>query len=87
MPRLHTSRPPQRGSGGERVFSDGDGRLWSASFSRRSGQAGAIVFACISDSRHSVRAIEAEPDLIFADVGDDMLRTWLQDAPRIGRLT
>ena len=87
MPRLQASKPTPRGSGGERVFSDPEGRLWSASFTKGAAREGAIVFACISDSRHSVRAIAAEPDLIFADVPDDALRDWLKDAPRIGRLT
>lgn len=87
MPRLSTpsSRP---GPGGERVFSDDMGSLWSASFSKgASAGDGAVVFACISDPRNSVRAIAAEPDLIFADIPDDMLREWLKNAPRIGRLT
>lgn len=87
MPRLST--PTSRhGSGGERSFSDDRGTIWSASYS--SGVAigeEAVVFTCVSDARQSVRAIAAEPDLIFADVPDDTLREWLKNAPKIGRLT
>ena len=87
MPRLSTPSS-RRGSGGERVFSDDSGTLWSASFSKgvAIGEE-AVVFACVSDARQSVRAIAAEPDLIFADVPDDTLREWLKNAPKIGRLT
>lgn len=86
MPRL-SSPSSRRPSGGERVFSDDQGSLWSASFSKGSPGEGAVVFACISDSRNAVRAIAAEPDLTFADVPDETLREWLRIAPRIGRLT
>jgi hypothetical protein len=86
MSRLNT-RSSSRGSGGERVFSDDLGGLWSASFTKGAGDERAVVFACISDSRQSVRAIAAEPDLIFADIPDETLREWLKNAPRIGRLT
>ena len=76
--------PPRRPSGGERVFADELGRLWSASHTRGEG---AVIFTCISDSRQSIRAIAAEAGLRLADVSDDTLRAWLRDAPRIGRLT
>jgi hypothetical protein len=87
MTRLNT-RSEHRGSGGERVFSDEGGSLWSAAFAKgATPRDRAIVFNCITDSRQSVRAIAAEPDLIFADVPDEILRDWLKHAPRIGRLT
>lgn len=76
---------PDRSSGGERVFSDDNGRLWSAATS--SGSVGAIVFACISDPRETVRAIAMEETARLADVADETLREWLREAPRMGRLT
>ena len=77
--------PPRRPSGGERVFADDEGRLWSAAPVQ--GSAGAIVFTCISDSRQSVRAMALEAGQQLADVGDETLREWLREAPRMGRLT
>lgn len=76
--------PPRRPSGGERVFADDLGLLWSALHTRGEG---AVVFACISDSRQANRAIAAETGLWLADVSDDTLRAWLREAPRICRLT
>jgi hypothetical protein len=72
-----TSRP----SGDERVFADDRGRLWSAA---QSGEA--IVFACISDGRQSGRAIAVDDASFDDSVGDDTLRAWLEQAPRIGTL-
>lgn len=72
-----TSRP----SGDERVFADDKGMLWSAA---RSGEA--IVFACISDGRQSGRAIAVDAAGFDDSVGDDTLRAWLEQAPRIGTL-
>jgi len=86
MPIPGTRRPQRRSSGGERVFADDIGRLWSASYTREA-EGGAVVFACISDSRQPVRAIAADASLHFPEVADDTLRAWLRDAPRIGRLT
>ncbi len=64
------------------MFSDEKGRLWSA------GHTGeAIVFTCISDGRVSGRAIAIDLAKLGADVGDEVLRAWLEAAPRIGRLT
>ena len=80
-------RAARRSSGGERVFSDDDGLLWSASFAREGTGAGAVVFSCISDSRQPVRAIALEGAQPLAEATDDLLRDWLRDAPRIGRLT
>ena len=86
MPR-RLSRPSRRPAhGGGRVFADDAGRLWNASVASGT-PAGAVVFACISDSRASSRAIAIEAGLRVADVADDVLRAWLRDAPRVGRLT
>ncbi len=78
-------RSSRRPSGGERVFADDAGRLWSAAVSR--GPDGAVIFSCITDSRQSVRALAVEAGMRIADVADETLRTWLRQAPRIGRLT
>ncbi len=78
-------RSPRRPSGGERVFADDAGLLWSAAVSRTSD--GAVIFSCITDSRQSVRALALDPATRIADVADETLRAWLQQAPRIGRLT
>ena len=85
MSQPTTRRGARRSSGGERVFSDDAGLLWSASQSREPH--GAVVFACISDSRQPVRAIALEGAQPLTDATDDALRAWLRDAPRIGRLT
>jgi len=80
MPRL-SGRSRSRPSGGERVFADEKGRLWSAAHT-----GDAIVFACISDGRQSGRAIAMDLPRLDASIGDDMLRAWLKAAPRIGTL-
>jgi hypothetical protein len=67
------------------VFSDDAGLLWSASLSRGGG--GAVEFSCIGDARRPVRAIAVDAALRMAEVTDEMLRAWLRDAPRMGRLT
>jgi hypothetical protein len=82
VPRLSASENSYRPSGGERVFSDGEGRLWSAA---NTGEA--IVFTCISDGRQSGRAIAVDLARLGTEVGDETLRAWLDAAPRIGRLT
>ena len=84
-----TTRSRRRPSGGERVFADDGGLLWSASHKQQSKTAddGVVVFACISDSRQSVRAMAVDASFRIADVSDDTLREWLRAAPRIGRLT
>ncbi|MFL5578627.1 MAG: hypothetical protein ACJ79S_21950 [Gemmatimonadaceae bacterium] len=91
--------PSRRASGGERVFTDDDGLLWSAVLqapSAATGQGGepgaagsrlALVFACISDARQSPRAIAVDPALRVGEAGDDDLRRWLGQAPRMGRLS
>ncbi|MEP6622298.1 MAG: hypothetical protein ABJE47_23450 [bacterium] len=86
MPKLRTRHVPNRPSGGERVFSDDEGRLWSAALKQRDGPVGALVFRCISDGRQSVRALAVDP-LALRDAVDDALRNWLDTAPRIGILT
>lgn len=86
MPKLRSRHQPNRPSGGERVFSDDEGRLWSAALEQRDGPAGALVFRCISDGRQSVRALAEDP-LALHDALDDTLRLWLDRAPRIGILS
>lgn len=86
MPSSSTRKPPRRKSGSERVFADDAGVLWSASHAQGAPD-GAVVFACISDSRKSMRAIEVDTGFVLADAGDDQLRNWLREAPKIGRLT
>jgi hypothetical protein len=70
-----------RPSGGERVFADDRGRLWSAAH-----LGDAIVFTCISDGRQSGRAIAVGLMGLDESVGDETLRAWLNAAPRIGTL-
>ena len=86
MPQPTIRRWSRRISGGQRVFADERGRLWSASHTRGAHD-GALVFACISDSRHSVRALAVDAAFRMGEVPDDTLRAWLREAPRIGRLT
>jgi hypothetical protein len=86
MPRLSSKEPNLRPSGGERVFTDAFGRLWSAA-SIPNDQGVAVVFTCINDGRQSGRAIVIELTQEVGDVGDETLRAWLEAAPRIGRLT
>src|SRR3954462_15744965 len=91
------SPPPGRSSGGERVFTDEAGRLWSAALHPAAGAAAAagarpglvLVFACISDARQPMRAVAAaDPALLLAGgADDDDLRRWLRQAPAMGRLT
>jgi hypothetical protein len=86
MQRVSTRNPPHRSSGGERVFTDDEGRLWRAALEERDGPDGALVFRCISDGRQSVRALAVDP-LALPDAGDEVLRAWLRAAPRIGILS
>ena len=86
MPRTPTRRAPVRPSGGERVFTDDQGRLWSAALDVCDDPSGALVFRCISDGRQSVRALAVDPPA-FRDALDDALRVWLDNAPRIGILS
>jgi hypothetical protein len=85
MPKLSSRQSPPRDSGGERVFTDHEGRLWSAAL-QRGDPTGALVFRCISDGRQSVRALAVDP-LTLRDAVDDALRTWLGASPRIGTLS
>ena len=86
MQRASTPNPARRSSGGERVFTDDEGRLWSAALEQRDGPDGALVFRCISDGRQSIRALVVDP-LALPDAGDEVLRAWLRAAPRIGTLS
>lgn len=81
MPRLSSRSTTYRPSGGERVFADDMGRLWSAA---HTGEA--IVFTCVSDGRQSGRAIAVPLAMLDDSVSDDTLRAWLHAAPRIGTL-
>lgn len=86
MPRLSNRDQDLRPSGGERVFTDASGRLWSAA-SHTDDHGATVVFTCINDGRQSGRAIVIELPQEVGDVGDETLRAWLEAAPRIGRLT
>lgn len=93
------SPPPRRTSGGERVFADDAGSIWSAALQVPSpasphapaGHAArpgvALVFVCISDARQPIRAVAVDPALRVGDAGDDDLRRWLREAPTMGRLS
>lgn len=72
--------------GGARVFADDAGRLWNASHATGTVDA-AVVFTCISDSRQAARAIAVPVGCAMAEAADDVLRTWLREAPRMGLLT
>lgn len=86
MPRLSNKELNTRPSGGERVFTDAFGRLWSAA-SHKDDHNVTVVFTCINDGRQSGRAILIDLTQEVGDVGDEILRAWLEAAPRIGRLT
>lgn len=86
MPRLSNKEKNFRPSGGERVFTDASGRLWSA-ISHASDEGATVVFTCITEGRQSGRAIVIDLPQEVGDVGDETLRAWLEAAPRIGRLT
>lgn len=82
MPKVSAGAIRFRPSGGERIFADETGRLWSAGFTGE-----AIVFTCVSDGRQSGRAIAVTAEDLSDDLGDDTLRAWLSSAPQIGTLT
>jgi hypothetical protein len=86
MPRLTNKEKHTRPSGGERVFTDAFGRLWSA-ISHSDTHGVTVVFTCITEGRQSGRAIAIDLPEEVGDVGDETLRAWLEAAPRIGRLT
>ena len=81
------SRRSIRGSGigaeqGQRVFSDAAGRLWSAVQTPN-----ALVFTCISDGRQAGRALALDTVTLEQGIGDEILRAWLEAAPKIGTLS
>ncbi len=86
MQRATINNPSPRFSGGERVFTDDEGRLWSAALEQRDEPDGALVFRCISDGRQSVRALAVDP-LALLEAGDETLRAWLRAAPPVGTLS
>lgn len=77
---------PNRSQADEQVFGDAAGRLWCATLTR-SDREWAVVFTCITDARHPVRAIAVAADARPADLDEATLRHWLARAPRIGSLT
>jgi hypothetical protein len=81
---ISQSRRPS--PGGARVFADDAGQLWNASHAAGTVDA-AVVFTCISDSRQTVRAIAVPFSFALTETGDEMLRAWLREAPRMGLLT
>lgn len=86
MPKSTNQENDTRPSGGERVFADDQGRLWTAiSTVERDGRT--VIFTCITEGRQSGRAIVIDLSQEVGDVGDETLRAWLEAAPRIGRLT
>ena len=87
MPRVFKKSPDLRPSGGDRVFTDAFGRLWSAVSHTETNSGITVIFTCITDGRQSGRAIVVELPEEVGDVGDETLRAWLEAAPRIGRLT
>lgn len=86
MPRLSNKERNLRPSGGERVFTDAFGRLWSA-LTHADDSGVTVIFTCITEGRQSGRAIVIDLSQEVGDVGDETLRAWLEAAPRIGRLT
>jgi hypothetical protein len=86
MPKLSNREKNLRPSGGERVFTDASGRLWSA-LTHTDDQGVTVIFTCITEGRQSGRAIVVDLSQEVGDVGDETLRAWLEAAPRIGRLT
>jgi hypothetical protein len=86
MSELSQHTDHKRPSGGERVFTDAAGRLWSA-VALTEADRFTVIFTCISDGRQSGRAILVEPAEEVGNVEEDTLRAWLEAAPRIGRLT
>lgn len=86
MPRLTNRERNLRPSGGERVFTDSVGRLWSA-LTHADDSGMTVVFTCITEGRQAGRAIVIDLSQEVGDVGDETLRAWLEAAPRIGRLT
>ncbi|MGH7688086.1 MAG: hypothetical protein ACREN3_00600 [Gemmatimonadaceae bacterium] len=88
MPRESIRNTPRRPSGGERVFTDALGRMWTATFAiGEAGETSAVVFICISEVRQSGRAIAVELSASLGEVAEETLRAWLSVAPRIGTLT
>lgn len=88
MPRQSIRTTPRRPSGGERVFTDALGHMWTAtSVKGEAGDTSAVVFICVSEVRQSGRAIAVELTGGIGDVEEETLRAWLSVAPRIGTLT
>jgi hypothetical protein len=80
--RFRRSRPRAR----EQVFGDAAGVLWCAALVR-SDREWAVVFTCITDARHPVRAVAIAAEPRIEELTESTLRHWLEQAPRIGPLT
>ena len=76
MTKVSSPSTSYRSSGGERVFADEQGRLWSAA---HAGEV--IIFTCISDGRNSGRAIIVNLAKLDSSVEDETLRAWLERSP------
>ena len=94
MPHQYNRAAARRPSGGERVFVDEAGRVWSAAAlpahrprPSSGGRELALVFTCVSDARLAQRAAAAPAGARLLDLTDHTLRAWLTDAPRLGRLS
>lgn len=87
MPRQSIRTTHRRPSGGERVFTDALGRMWTAAYVRGETGGNAVVFACVSEVRQSGRAIAVDLPGNVGDIEEETLRAWLSVAPRIGTLT
>lgn len=80
-----SSPAPRRPSGEQRVFAAPDGQLWGAS--ERSGPDGVesvvLVFTCMTEARHAMRAVAIDAGVRLWDMTDDALRAWLAVAPMV----
>ncbi len=87
MPRPSVVQPKLRPSQGDRVISDDDGLLWSATLVEDQGDV-LVIFHCITDARRSGRisCLAVDLGMPFADLPDETVRDWLRHAPPIGRL-
>jgi hypothetical protein len=87
MPGLSKRSAETRPFGGDRVFTDASGHLWSVAAHTDSRNGVTVIFTCITEGRQSERAILVDLPQEGGDPGDELLRAWLEAAPRIGRLT
>lgn len=76
----------RRSSGSERIFEDGERRLWSAGHTETPAGSDAVVFTCLSDAREAVRAVALDVEVPLTEAGSGQLRMLLDIAPRLGKL-